>query len=461
VALQIDASKAFRFHDELLQLVHAVIAAGSADEGRWIEWKSTADLTSNDELVKHLVRHMIGFANREVATAARWAEGHSYLIIGAQPGGATGMTPIDMAELAPRIRRYAGVDLRWHGEYLIINGTDVLVVTVEPPRHGDPIRLLETTSVGYAAGTIFVRGAANTDPSRPEDIRMLELRLMASKNQLHLGIEVLATIETWPPIDELVASWQQDQESELLAYLEQPARLSPSESAYYLRSFYLPDERTADDYRQEVAKYLESSGTALRARALRRLADEHPTDLRLQAHNTTERGIRDLHVDVRIAGRVWEQPRGTRMHKDGIPMPTKVRPFGRGRLQMDPFARNALFAELSKLAHVGGAGHLVGAVLPALGGPKRPTFTASVVDGQMAIEFSSFELRAEGRHALPPVRLAVEEPADTVLLVEWSATAGNLDGRPTSSVSVPIESSSFDLASLASDLATHDTSAPG
>ncbi|MEU6718256.1 hypothetical protein ABZ897_42890 [Nonomuraea sp. NPDC046802] len=68
MGLVIDTSRPFRFPSELTKLVRAVYEASDVDETRWIEWKSTLDL-AGPGAVHHLVRQILGFANREPAVA--------------------------------------------------------------------------------------------------------------------------------------------------------------------------------------------------------------------------------------------------------------------------------------------------------------------------------------------------------------------------------------------------------
>jgi hypothetical protein len=51
----IDVSRPFRYPSELRRLAEAVGNAGDYDETRWIEWKSTLDLTSDPGQL-HLIK---------------------------------------------------------------------------------------------------------------------------------------------------------------------------------------------------------------------------------------------------------------------------------------------------------------------------------------------------------------------------------------------------------------------
>jgi hypothetical protein len=108
--LPIDVSKAFRFHRELLTLVNAVMAAGSVDEARWIEWKGTLDLSSTAGQ-HHLAKQILAFSNRDPVIATRWAQGYAYVIVGAeaQVQQPVGVTPVDPATLEAQLQYVPGL----------------------------------------------------------------------------------------------------------------------------------------------------------------------------------------------------------------------------------------------------------------------------------------------------------------------------------------------------------------
>jgi hypothetical protein len=74
VALQIDISAPLLRPSHLTALVQAVRNADGHEEHRWIEWKSTLDLTDRAGLA-HIAKAVIGFANRDPAAARHHAGG--------------------------------------------------------------------------------------------------------------------------------------------------------------------------------------------------------------------------------------------------------------------------------------------------------------------------------------------------------------------------------------------------
>ena len=183
MAVQIDTARALRRPDELAALVLAVVQADPADELDWIEWKSGLDL-STKSAQGTLARHILGLANRQPGAAAAHMQGCGYIVVGAEPGSTSGITPIDPAQLSQGILAYAGSDgPAWSPQYVQNGSASVLVVVVEAPQPGHRIFTLRREfAIGpktYRAGTVFVRQPGKTEIAGPEDIRALEDRYAA------------------------------------------------------------------------------------------------------------------------------------------------------------------------------------------------------------------------------------------------------------------------------------------
>jgi hypothetical protein len=165
VPFPIDVSKPFRYPSELKRLVEAVRLAGDYDETRWVEWKRTLDLTAT-EGTRHIVRQILGFANRDPHVAAQWACGYAYLLIGASPEALMGVTPIDPEQLVSKIRPYVGSHITWTPEYVEVDGVTILVIIVEPPRPGDEIHALRKQLDPHKPGTVLVPSLSNSRETR-------------------------------------------------------------------------------------------------------------------------------------------------------------------------------------------------------------------------------------------------------------------------------------------------------
>jgi hypothetical protein len=175
MALNFDASTAPRNNAELKKLVQAVRGASQADEGYWLEWKSDLDLNPTDRADKsgraHVARAIIGFANRMPDTVARFVEGHGFLLAGVSPEGMKGVTQHDITELVRWVEPYVGEEVRWRPTYVEVEGdsgpVSILIITVDPPRWGDPIFCMRkevpaSRDKSIPETTIFVRRANGT-----------------------------------------------------------------------------------------------------------------------------------------------------------------------------------------------------------------------------------------------------------------------------------------------------------
>ena len=78
-------------------------------------------------------------------TAASFCDGLAYLIVGAEAGQVHGTPGIDGADLDQEASRYLGADgPTWAPMDVTVEGNNVLVVVVEPPRWGDRMHTLRT-----------------------------------------------------------------------------------------------------------------------------------------------------------------------------------------------------------------------------------------------------------------------------------------------------------------------------
>ena len=179
MAVSLDQAAVPGTAEEATAVVDAVLAASSADELDWIEWKSGLDL-SNKAVRGTLARHVLGLANRMPGTAAGRAGGRGFMVVGAEPGDRRGITAADPADLSQGIDAFLGPDRpSWTMHYDDRDGLPVLVLTVAAPRSGDPaftlFKELEVMSPDgkrkvYPRGTIFVRHQGRTEIARPEDV---------------------------------------------------------------------------------------------------------------------------------------------------------------------------------------------------------------------------------------------------------------------------------------------------
>lgn len=202
MALDIDQSHSFRTSSQLRDLVRAVVSAAPADESRALEWKrGYSDLTSQEASFA-ISRAILGFANRMPEVAATQFEGAAYVVIGAEPGLLSGQNVPDSANVVNAIGRYSGQGFPlWDGREVAVDGITVFVVTVEPPRAGDRIALLQKDfqpSKGplVKAGTVFVRQPGATERATKEEMESLQDRLLSGSRRDAHHAELRAAIDS-------------------------------------------------------------------------------------------------------------------------------------------------------------------------------------------------------------------------------------------------------------------------
>jgi hypothetical protein len=129
----IDTTRDLRTPDELRELVEAIHnSPANAQETNWLDWKSSLDLGTPEGRFA-VAKAILGFANRSVEQVHLKCVGVAYMVVGVEPGAALGVTPVDHASLAQRIKTYADGP-RWTPHSVPFSGVEVLVIVVEPLR---------------------------------------------------------------------------------------------------------------------------------------------------------------------------------------------------------------------------------------------------------------------------------------------------------------------------------------
>ncbi|HLB22115.1 MAG TPA: hypothetical protein VK605_08380, partial [Solirubrobacteraceae bacterium] len=187
--LNVDSGRALRTPGELRALVEAVRdAPASEPETDSVEWKGSWDLADAGHRFE-TGKHILGFGNRSVVAAARTFEGCAYLLAGVEPGKLVGTAILDPADIDNYLSKYVlPGQPRWHPSYVTVEGQQVLVITVEAPRDGDPICTLQRAYEGAEPGRIFIRRHGKTLEATPAEVRALEARLRNERPRVELSL---------------------------------------------------------------------------------------------------------------------------------------------------------------------------------------------------------------------------------------------------------------------------------
>ncbi len=140
--IEYDTTKAPKGHLGRQRLLDAIYKASDADENEWVEFKAGVD-PSTKAGYAHIARAIVAFANRDPARAQRWMDGYAYVIVGLEPGNAPGAVAVDPADIHDGVNALIAAPAPgWDLEYTTYDKTQVLVITVEPPKPGDPIHCI-------------------------------------------------------------------------------------------------------------------------------------------------------------------------------------------------------------------------------------------------------------------------------------------------------------------------------
>jgi hypothetical protein len=464
VALVFDTSRPILRPSERVALVEAVLVAHAADEDEWIEWKREVPVgTAAGNFT--IARHVLGFSNRRPHDAARFLGGQAFLLVGVEPGNILGTSPVDPARLEDWLRLYLGDDGPvWNAQDVDVRGFHVLAIEVAPPRDGDPIRTLRKEYGEWHAGAIFVRRKGKTSEANPTEIAMLTSRAAAAAERVSVSVS-WASDPTVSALDlaEALDRWTGARRDSLLRPLEVESRRGRAENLGaaagamgslihdYEQTYafmqqvagYQPEDRTPENYRDEVESYVEKLREAAPVVAAARAMAAGDSRLLPLVENPTESNFRELRVRLHVPGRVmaidaddeeeWAERR--------LPAPPRVwgsmRPPA-GFDLMSSFASPSLFTS-----------------------PKLPRLRRSSLyiehDGSATLTFDPIDLRPRDVVELDPFHLfpRVELVGETIQAT-WEATSTSADGVASGVLPIPVRDEPVTIEQLLDEDPTDD-----
>jgi len=193
-------------------------------------------------------------------------------------------------------------------------------------------------------------------------------------------------------------------------------------TAGFLNAFSLPEDRTPDQYRQEVERHLTDIGEMLSAISRWHEIDQGLAAVQVEIANRTERNYMSVEVEIYLPDDV----KG--INPDEVPelpdAPARPRAFGTGK-------PTGLGLGLFPL------------MLPTYA-PARVRY-GPIIDnsGSVRVTHRPIDLRPGEAVRLDVIHLITTAPAGTVLTGTWVATATNADGRATGDLSVTIRDSTL------------------
>lgn len=475
MALDLDLSFPLRGLDGRRDLVRAVVGGHSSDESDWLEWKTDPDLNSKSGCF-HLAKAILGMANRPVEVAVRSCGGYGYVVVGAEPKNLSGVTMPDPAKWIELVEVYlkGGVGPPWDWTILPLEGKDVLVLTVEPPKAGDPPWPLRKELSSYRSGTLFVRKPGKTEPALAEDVDALCDRLRAGGSQLpQLTVEFIGDVPVpWlvgQDASEAVAEWVQHQRDRLIesaqtvdyernrpvwevgtadrmettsaggaqSWARQARQQMAADVQKTLQSGALaqfqdePDERTLAEFTAEVNAWAADSAKPALNNLPLRYCDAGYGLVRLRVVNNSPQYLSGVEVRLHIA---FEEAQGLESVPDGDRMPKKPWPFGQAKPNQ---FRLAISAPRMPNFEVHGQGLL------------RDT---KIEDGSIKAILDAGDLRPMAAYEGDDFYIFLRNrPPGGLLHATWTATVQNRDGIIKGELSVPVREDPIGIEEVLAD----------
>jgi hypothetical protein len=389
-----------------------------------------------------IARHVIGLANRDPDRAQRAAEGFGYVLLGVEPENLCGVRPIDNAQLESGTAPYLGRDgPQMSADYVDLKGTNVLVISVRPPRPGDRTYSFEKEyqydepggiHVHYRNGDIFVRRDGRTERANAQDLRMLERRLLAGaapRPQLDVDLVLAKDQGLVTPIDlsnGAIERWLTRERQRLRRSDSTTTAGSPESrkakrprpvTLGELRKLYEgqiePETRSPEEYDRSVEAYLAGVRPKLADYIRYRAVGRGLGRLRLAARNNTEDNYQEVAVILRFGGGVSAFFDADEANYELEPeLPPAPRPWG-------PQRRAPLNLAALSGPRVGPLHH-----------SPRPRRGRIDNSASAQIAFEPFHLRPRYRVRLPAVHLLVpaSDVESTELIGHWYATSTSVSG---------------------------------
>lgn len=451
------------------RLLGAVESAHPNDESEWIEFKADLDPTSKEGAAT-IAKAIVAFANRDPDRAQRWCAGHAYIVIGLAPGNVAGAAEIDPAVLHDKVNMLlADPAPHWDPTPLTYAEKHVIVITVAPPRAGDPIACIGRSSGEVVDGNVYVRVPGKSERAKAADIRRLSTRLAPVGETLRdLVVTTAGTIASVDYDDDWMTRWIEDEEDRLLAPLTPepepeaepdpvtrlsslgPAALaglswdlpayrkmepfirtgagmrSQAERLHDMLTERHEEDRTEEEYRAAVESYLDRCRERL-PEAFEAIRSAEATPVTFSVTNNTDRNFTAVEIRAHVEGDVFgyhwvEDFKGWSKYVGSPP-----RVWG-------PWTE-------TKASALGMLNNCVGVKVP----PYRPQTLEALRPqpriengGSVNIECVPVDLRPGDTKELVTVHLVADRTVMADVRVTWAATATDADGKLTGEFTIPL-----------------------
>jgi hypothetical protein len=440
------------------RFLQAVEQADPTDETEWLEFKAGTDPTSKDGRAA-LAKAIVAFANRDPERAGRWLGGYAVVLVGIEPGSVSGTVPVDPAQIHDGVQSLIAEPApAWDLSYVTYGETQILVITVAPPRHGDPVYCIGKSSGVVQDGNIYVRKPGKSSPASSADVRRLVERVGGLlRPELDIAVTVAGASgyavakAVWHGSE--LDGWVSDRRARLLEplieeekkkarQLQAPLSLSLSRFALdagiareSIRSFTeTPEPRTPEQYREEVDTYL-SECRAMLPHLATKVSTALLPAMKWVVVNRTLHNLEGVEVRVHVEGEVYYRPKDPQKPSIVKRLPRAPRLWGPVPIP-NPYdnlaIRGATFPSPPR------------AYIPDL--RPRPIIEHG---GSVTVTFPEVHLRPEAEVVLDREHvLVLGETQDGPLRATWIATATNVSGTASGELQIEVDPEPVSLDEL-------------
>ncbi len=403
-----------------------VLASGpEAIETDYLEWKSSFDL-GETKYRAATAKHILAFANRHPDRAQRNAEGYAYLLIGVEPGNLAGVTDVwDPEKLEAWITAYTGNDVRWDAAYVEVQDKHVLLITVDPPRWGDPPRAIckeaqDEQGKSMRDGCIYIRRPGKSEQAGHSDIAMLTTRAQAGARRLSLALELMSAAPRLISA-EMLSDANRDaaigrEAQELLRGLPQQRHALN----LLLEVPTVRESRTQDTFRAQVERYQRKATANWPASVAVAAVERGHSPLHFRIRNSTDEVFESVQLEALLPLHPTRVTTSAAAARKMLQPPEPPAPWGK---------------ELSAMTNYMSRVDLA----PPTNVELEPQ-TTSGGDAQLLARFAPLLVRPHTGHPLTelflilPPTLALQE-----ITVRWRATSSSTSGELTGELALQVE----------------------
>jgi hypothetical protein len=420
---EIDLSRLPSGERRWMALITEAAKLGDRAERHFLEMKSEIDPASKDGGAK-IAKFILGAANRDTVRAAKYLEGHAVMLLGVAEGAITGLPGFEAKDMEDAVRQYLGEPAPpWDFHRVrVSDDRDVIVISVDPPREGDPIWMCcKDGPANLHDGDIFIRVDGATRKAKGDELRALQQRRSGVPHSVaNLTVTAPCQVASYlcdiAPLDRYL----EGERRRLEANAPEPAKpverpgvsyLSPSIAASFTRpsvgamwNEMEDDPRSRTQYLQEIADWEAAVREAWAGWIDDVVAYKWPG---MQISVLSDKYLEEVELDIHLDGSV--RVVGKPGDGDDLALPSPPRPWG-------PRKRPPLLPE-----HIPALGQFTGYGPPVMGYSGVDFRNSGSVDLEVRIK----QLRPGKPYLTGDDEFILLVPSDAIGPVTgtWKATA--------------------------------------